>query len=67
MLRQLWTVFILAILALLLPGTTTLDGVARGRAFGGLRLDLGRRRLALAFVEYRPGRVYWRAAVGVGA
>ena len=62
--RQLWAVIILALLS---PGTVQVDGTARGVALGGLRLDLGGRRLALAFVQYRPGRVYWRAAVGVGA
>ena len=66
--RQLWAVIILVILALLSPGTVQVDGTARGVALGGLRCDLfGGRRLALAFVQYRPGRVYWRAAVGVGA
>ena len=66
-LREIITVFLLAILAMMTSNEVHLDGTARGVAFGGLRLDLGGRRLALAFVEYRPARVYWRARVGVGA
>jgi len=66
-LRQLWAVIILMILALLTPGAIQLDGVARGVALGGARLDLGGRRLALAAVQFRPNRFYWRAAVDVGA
>jgi len=65
--RQLWAVIILVILALLTPGALQLDGVARGVALGGLRCDLGGRRLALAAVQYRPNRFYWRAAVSGGA
>ena len=61
--RQILAVIILVVITLMSPGTTTLDGTARGTALGGVALDLGRRKLALAFVEYRPGRVYWRAAV----
>ena len=61
MIKQLFTLFVLAILAMITPGTVQLDGVARGTALGGVALNLGHRKLALAFVEYRPGRVYYRA------
>ena len=62
-LRQLRAVILLVILALLSPGAVQLDGVARGVALGGLRCDLGGRRLALATVQIRPNRFYWRCAM----
>jgi len=66
------TLLILALAAWLTPGAVILDGTARGQALsalagvGAVQMNLGRRCVALAFCEYRPGRVYWRAAVGEG-
>jgi hypothetical protein len=65
---KLLSIIILLALGLLTPGAIHLDGRARGLANAGMmRLDLGKRRLALAFVPYGPqagGRVYWRLAAG---
>lgn len=59
--KQFFTLVLLAILALLTSSEVQLDGVARGRAVGGAHLDLGGRRLAVAMVQIRPNRFYYRA------
>ena len=62
--HKILAIISLFLFVLLTPGSVTLDGLARGRGAGGVRLALGRRAVALAVVEYRPGRLYYRANVG---
>ena len=61
MLRQLWLIVMLALMTLCVPGTLTLDGATKGRAFGAVALHLGNRRVALVVVQHRPNRFYYRA------
>lgn len=67
LLYRLLTVVAALFLLTLLPGTVQIDGVVRGQAWQGmLRARVGGRSVAFAFVEYRPGRIYYRLQVGCG-